>query len=207
MATHKKIATRRRASAKDPLAKVLDARRKAPVPKPARIADRKVLQWAKTQLGPNYGGNKPRNDPLPNIEPALELTPRMPHGPQGHMDLYRPGRWDCSANLIFMRPIVQESSPGDWDGSVAYVKLKAPDAGSYLVAAVFAGFSSPQGGQGLVLKINGPWGSNSASGQSTEDGGPVAIWNAAAGDSLSFTVTCTGGVIAYLQSIRLYAIG
>lgn len=207
MATRKTPAARPRAAAQDPIAKAIEARRKAKAPKPARVPDRDVMRWAKAQLGPDFAGGRPRNASLPSGAPVVELTPRAPHGPQGHMDLLWPGRWDCSSNLVFMRPIVQGNSPGEWDGSVAYVRLKAPSDGSFLVAAVFAGFGSPQGGQGLVLRMHGPWGTMTASGQSTEPGGPIAIWNASAGDSLYFTVNCTGGIIAYLQSIRLYAFG
>lgn len=206
MATRKKAAARARAASAEPLAKLLDARRKTQVRKSPRIADHAVMKWAAAQLGTELRRYVPRNSSLPATAPVLELTPRAPHGPNGHMDLLWPGRWDCESNLIFMRPIVQGDSPGEWDGSVAYVRLKAPAGGSFLVAAVFAGFGSPQGGQGLVLKMHGPWGTNTASGQSTVAQGPVAIWNADAGDSLYFTVNCAGGIIAYLQSIRLYAL-
>ncbi|MBY4597124.1 hypothetical protein K3217_16520 [bacterium BD-1] len=207
MAIRKKAAPRPRAAATDPFTKAVEARRKSSARRTPRVTDRVVLSWAKAQLGKELGRQTPRNASLPNIAPVVELTPRAPHGAHGHMDLLSPGRWDCESNLVFMRPIVHGNSPGDWDGSVAYVRLKAPADGSYLVAAVFAGFSSAQGGQGLVLKMSGPWGSNTASGQTTEPNGPVAIWNAQAGDSLYFSVTCSGGTIGYLQAIRLYPLG
>lgn len=204
MATRKTTTTRSRSATARPDADVFEARRKSKAGKPARVSDRVVMQWAVAQLGSALGRLRPRNARLPDTEPVLELTPRAPHGANGHMDLLWPGRWDCESNLIFMRPIVYGESPGSWDGTVAYAQLKAPASGSFLVAAVFAGFSSSQGGEGLVLRLNGPWGTTTASGQSTEPGGPIAIWNAQAGERLYFTVSCTGGIIGYLQSIRLY---
>jgi hypothetical protein len=53
--------------------------------------------------------------------PSMELSVRHPYDPAGLIDVYKPGRWDCTSNLLFMDTIVVTGpSPGEWDGTVAY---------------------------------------------------------------------------------------
>src|SRR5262245_5649628 len=87
---------------------------------------------------------------------AMTLTARHPHDPAGLMDVYHPGRWDCSSNLVFMDVIRQVGpSVGEWDGSVVYAQFKAPSNGTYLVVGNFSGYQ-------ITLNLNGPWGKTTA---------------------------------------------
>jgi hypothetical protein len=130
--------------------------------------------------------------------PVLELSARRPYAANGLMDVFMPGRWDATSDLVFMDPIVTGSEPGEWTGSVAYVEFHPSSPGEYLVLAHFTGYQ-------ITAHLHGPWGDNTAYSATTSDAGVVAApWNAAAGDDLFFTVTFTGDILGYIQSIQVY---
>jgi hypothetical protein len=130
--------------------------------------------------------------------PVMELTARHPHDPAGLMDFYRPGRWDCTANLVFMNVIITGPNPGEWEGTVGYARFQAPTAGTYLVVANFAGLD-------ITMKLHGPWGTTTAFSPTPADSAAVtAMWTGTAGQNLFFTVNCTGPIIGYLESIQVF---
>lgn len=135
--------------------------------------------------------------------PVMELTARRPYdATHGLVDVYQPGRWDCTSDLIFMDSIVTGATPGEWEGSAAYVQFKAPAKSTYLVAGHFTGYE-------CTMWMHGPWGSNSAyTAVTTDTGAVVALWDAHAGDALSFTMNCTSPEnlpsIGYIKSIEIY---
>lgn len=139
-----------------------------------------------------------------NIEgtPAMSLTARHPHDPAGLMDVYHPGRWDCSSNLVFMDVIRQVGpSVGEWDGSVVYARFTAPSSGTYLVVGNFSGYQ-------ITMNLNGPWGKSTAYCATTSDHvQATALWTGTAGGTLSFTINMNGPYLGYLESIQIYAIG
>ena len=138
--------------------------------------------------------------------PTMELSARHPYDPAGLIDVYKPGRWDCTSNLLFMDTIVSTGpSPGEWDGTVAYARFKAPANGVYLVVAHFSGYQT-------TMAVHGPWGTNTAYTASTSDVGTViSLWDATAGEDLGFTLNCTapGGEasVGYLESIQVFNLG
>ena len=135
--------------------------------------------------------------------PTMELSARHPYDPAGLIDVYKPGRWDCTSNLLSMDTIVMTGpSPGEWEGTVAYGTFKAPANGTYLVVAHFSGYQT-------TMELHGPWGNNTAYTATTSDTGvAISLWTANAGDNLSFTLNCTapGGQasIGYLESIQIF---
>jgi hypothetical protein len=135
----------------------------------------------------------------PSAKAAMELTARHPYDAAGFMDVYNPGRWDCDANLVFMSVIVSTgSSPGMWDGTVAYVQFRAASAGTHLVVANFSGYQ-------ITMNLRGPWGTTSAYCATTSDAvAATALWNATVGETLFFTIDCTGSGISYLESARVF---
>ena len=136
-------------------------------------------------------------------DPVMEISPRHPYDPLGLMDVYRPGRWDCTSNLLFMETIVTGSSPGAWDGTVAYANFKATQPGTYLIVGNFSGYK-------ITMQLHGPWGNNTAYTATTSDkGAVVAIWTAAAANqSIYFTINCLTGNnqlgMGYLESIQVF---
>jgi len=161
---------------------------KSPV---VKAADHAVLIAAAGRLL-----GKPAN--LPGT-PVLSLTARHPHDPAGLMDVYHPGRWDCSSNLVFMDTIKQVGpSVGEWDGSVVYGRFTAPSSGSYLVVANFSGYQ-------ITLNLNGPWGKSTAYCATTSDHvQATALWSGTSGGTLSFTINMNGPYLGYLESIQIY---
>ena len=144
------------------------------------------------------------NQKLALTAPALmELTARRPYdAAYGLVDVFMPGRWDCTSDLIFMHSIVTGASPGQWEGSAAYVQFKAPAAATYLVAGHFTGYQ-------CTMSMHGPWGHNSATTEVTTDAGAVvALWDGKAGDGLYFSMNCTAPnnlpSIGYIKSIDIY---
>ena len=142
------------------------------------------------------GTGKPAN--LPE-KPVMMLTARHPFDPAGFMDMYKPGRWDCESNLVFMDVIRQTGpSPGEWDGSVAYVRFTAPSNGSYLVVGNVSGYQ-------ITENLHGPWGNNTAYCPTTSDHAQAtALWAGTAGTTLFFTINLTGPIIGYLESVQVY---
>jgi hypothetical protein len=192
------------------LSKLIDVRRKSKPPKAKRLGDAALFSMARQQLMAAGMKRLPRQftspaSALPDLTPAVEITPRAPHNDLGHIDVYRPGRWDTSSNLIYLHAMIQTGpSPGEWDGSVVYAKCKAPTSGTYLVAAVFAPYSDPSVGLQVRLRLSGPWGIAISSGPTTAASAVTALWNGSEGETVNFSVTCADAAIGYLQSIRLY---
>ena len=135
--------------------------------------------------------------------PVMEISPRHPYDPLGLMDVYKPGRWDCSSNLLFMETIVTGSSPGMWEGTVVYANFKATQAGTYLIVGNFSGYK-------ITMQLHGPWGNSTAYTATTSDKGAVlALWTAtAANQSVYFTMNCITGNnqlgMGYLESIQVF---
>jgi hypothetical protein len=132
--------------------------------------------------------------------PAMRLTARQPYTAAGFMDVYKPGRWDCESDLVFMDVIVSGPSPGEWDGTAVYGRFQAPAAGNYLVVGTFSGYQ-------ITMNLGGPWGTNSAYCPTTSDTMTVsAFWPATAGETLSFGLSCTGPILGYLESIQVISL-
>lgn len=131
--------------------------------------------------------------------PLLELSARQPYdAAQGNMDVYHPGRWDTTSNLIYMNPIVQTGpSPGEWDGTVIYASFTPPQNGTYLVVGNFSGFDT-------TMRLFGPWGTQTAhTDQVTDAGAVVALWSGS--DPLFFTMSCLAPIIGYTATIQVFA--
>lgn len=173
-----------------PEAEALAIHRLAETPNISRISDERLVSLAR--------GLGAKAFDLPGA-PLLELSARQPYdAARGNMDVYHPGRWDTSSNLIFMNPIVQTGpSPGEWDGTVIYASFNPPQNGTYLVVGNFSGFDT-------TMRLFGPWGTQTAhTGQVTDAGAVVALWNG--GDPLFFTMSCLAPIIGYTASIQVFA--
>jgi hypothetical protein len=133
--------------------------------------------------------------------PVLELSARRPYDAvHGLMDVYMPGRWDTTSDLIFMTPIVTGSSPGEWTGSVAYIQFIPDSPGTYLVLCNFTGFET-------TAHLHGPWGETTAFTAETTDNGVVsAVWDGSGGTNLFFTVNFTASILGYIRSIQVFTL-
>lgn len=140
------------------------------------------------------------------VKPAptalMELTARHPYDvARGNIDVYKPGRWDTSSNLIFMDSIRQVGeSVGEWEGSAAYIYFKPPTDGTYIIVGHFTGYQT-------TMHLNGPWGDNTAYTAATSDAGAVmAIWSGS--EEFEFTMLCkapdNGWTIGYIESIQVF---
>lgn len=135
--------------------------------------------------------------------PELSLSARNPFDPlNGQMDVYMPGRWDSSLDLVFMEHIVTGANPGEWNGSVAYVEFKAQANGDHFVSVQFSGYQT-------TMELHGPWGTASAYTATPADTGYVgAVWVGGADESLFFTVNSRGpdnlAGIGYLSAVEVY---
>ena len=160
----------------------------------------KRISWAKlNKLVKDFSG-----DAVLSLSktPLMEISARHPYDPLGLMDVYMPGRWDCTSNLVFMETIVTGSSPGQWNGTVAYANFKAGQSGTYLVVANFSGYQ-------ITMQLHGPWGNNTAYTPTTSDQGAViALWNGSANQSLYFTINCITNNnklgMGYLESVQIF---
>jgi hypothetical protein len=129
----------------------------------------------------------------------MSLTARHPYDAAGFMDSYKPGRWDCESNLVFMDVIRQVGpSAGEWDGTVVYGRFTAAADGTYLVVGNFSGYQ-------VTMNLHGPWGNNTAYCATTSDHAQaMALWAGTPGATLFFTINMTGPIIGYLESIQVY---
>jgi hypothetical protein len=114
-----------------------------------------------------------------------------------------PGRWDTGSNLIFMDTMRQVGpSPGEWEGSAAYIRFAPPSSGTFLIVGHFTGYQT-------TMHLRGPWGETTAYIAETSDSGVVlAQWT---GDQeFDFTLTCTvpnnDYGLGYIESILVYAV-
>src|SRR5262249_19109335 len=107
---------------------------------------------------------------------TMSLTARNPFEAAGFMDAYKPGRWDCESNLVFMDVIRQIGpNPGEWDGTVVYARFTTASHGTYLVVGNFSGYQ-------VTMNMHGPWGNNTAYCATTSDHAQaVALWEGTAG--------------------------
>ena len=141
--------------------------------------------------------------PIIQLSTSMDLTARQPFdGNSGRMDVYKPGRWDTSQNLIYMDAIVQGSLVGEWDGSVVYAQFTPTTAGAHLIAVHFSGVQA-------TMRLNGPWGVTTAATETVNDPGVVlASWEAAAGKTIFFTVDCVVPNnlpgLGYIDSIQAF---
>ena len=130
----------------------------------------------------------------------LELTARRPDHPLGNLDVYMPGRWDTTSDLIFMDTIVQTGPAGEWVGSAAYIGFRPEAAATFLVVGHFTG-------QEITMHLTGPWGENTAYTASTSEAGAVvALWT---GGEASFGMHCTDNneySIGYIESVQVFKI-
>jgi hypothetical protein len=133
---------------------------------------------------------------------VLELTARHPYDEHGNIDVYKPGRWDTSSNQILMDTIRQVGpSPGEWEGSAAYIDFKPPSSGTYLIVAHFTGYQT-------TMHLRGPWGDTTAyTAQTSDSGAVVALWT---GQEVNFTMDCrvpdNGYGIGVIESIQIHAL-
>jgi hypothetical protein len=134
---------------------------------------------------------------------VMELTARQPYdATYGNIDVYKPGRWDTSSNLIFMDTIRQVGpSPGEWDGSASYIEFKPASNGTYLMVGNFTGYQT-------TAHLNGPWGENTAYTAQTSDSGVVVALYATDQQfefNLNFTVPNNDYGIGYIESIQVFS--
>ncbi|HEX6761768.1 MAG TPA: hypothetical protein VF094_03095 [Gaiellaceae bacterium] len=131
-------------------------------------------------------------------EPALlELTARHPCGELGNLDVYMPGRWDTTSDLIFMDTVVQ-TGPSEWTGSAAYIAFHPAEPATYLIVGHFTGHE-------ITMHLTGPWGENTAYTPTMYDAGAVvALWT---GGEASFGMHCTDNneySLGYIESVQVF---
>ena len=141
------------------------------------------------------------DEELAPTEPALlELSARHPYEPLGNLDVYMPGRWDTSSDVIFMDTIVQHGGRGEWVGSAAYVEFRPPAPGTFLIVVHFTGTE-------ITMHLTGPWGENTAYTASPSDpGAVVALWT---GGETSFGMHCTDNneySLGYIESVEIFKV-
>lgn len=132
--------------------------------------------------------------------PVVELTARKPYTDIARLDFYKPGRWDCEVDLIFMDVIRQVGpSPGEWEGTVGYGTFKAPDFGKYIVEINFSGLNT-------TMLLSGPWGlKNKLSGPTSATSVVIAgATNLSKGQTLSFSFSCRGLYLGFVKSVKIY---
>lgn len=137
----------------------------------------------------------------PSPKALMELSARHPYdATHGNIDVFMPGRWDTTYNLIFMDTIVTGELPGEWEGSAGYIMFKPPSDGTYLIVEHFTGWET-------TMHLNGPWGENTAYTAVTSDSGAVvALWSGS--QEFEFTTHCTQPNneygIGYIESIQAF---
>lgn len=126
---------------------------------------------------------------------AMTLSARKPFGQRGYIDIYKPGRWDCETNLIFLDPIVV-SSPGVWDGSVVYGNFTAPATSQYLLAVHFYGWD-------ITLKLSGAFGDVTAHSFQNQAAAATAQIQLNKGQKTWFQFNCVGIYLGFLSKIEM----
>jgi hypothetical protein len=135
---------------------------------------------------------------------VMELTARQPYdATYGNIDVYQPGRWDTTENLIFMDTIVQTGpDPGEWDGSASYITFKPASDGSYLCVGNFSGSA-------ITAQLDGPWGQTTAYTATASDSGVVTAMYSTGQlfeFNLNFTAAGNNYGIGYIESIQVFAV-
>jgi hypothetical protein len=142
--------------------------------------------------------SKLKPGPPPSLVQVLSLSARQPYAANGNMDVYMPGRWDTTYDLVFLDPIVDGPMVGEWTGTAVYATFKAPAAATYLIVANFSGYQT-------TMNLGGPWGTSTAyTAVTTDSGAATALWTGTAGETLSFGVTCSAPILGYLSSIQCF---
>jgi hypothetical protein len=126
---------------------------------------------------------------------VMSLSARKPFGRNGFIDVYKPGRWDCSSGLVFLDPVVA-SSPGVWTGSVVYGSFKAPAKKTYLLAVHFYGWD-------ITLHLHGPFGDTTAHSQSNTPTIASAQRQLNQGQTMNFQFNVTGNYLGFLSKIEV----
>ena len=135
---------------------------------------------------------------------VMELTARQPYDATfGNIDVYQPGRWDTSYNLIYMDTIRQVGPDvGEWDGSASYIYFKPESAGTYLCVGNFTGYQT-------TAHLYGPWGETTAYTAQTSDSGVIAALYATDQGfefNLNFTVPNNEYGLGYIESIQVFSL-
>jgi hypothetical protein len=132
--------------------------------------------------------------------PLLQLSARKPYDAAlGVVDMYMPGRWDATSDLMFMDPIVHPdpNSPGVWTGSAGYIEFKPPSTGTYLMLVNFFGWQ-------VTMSLNGPAGTTTAVSNSNSPTALPMLFSGTAGQGTGFSFACTGLYLGFVQSIQAF---
>jgi len=174
-------------------------------PKPSWLEGPSVKELTALRNGKGLNVKPLTKTQLSKLEPAfaaahaptsvLSLTPRKPFGQNGLIDVYRPGRWDCTSDLVFLDPIVVHS-PGVWDGSVVYGSFKAPTKKTYLLAVHFFGWD-------ITLNLSGGFGTITAHSQSNTAAVATGQQLLNAGQTTSFQFNVTGNYLGFLSKVEV----
>jgi hypothetical protein len=133
--------------------------------------------------------------------PVMDLTARNPYDAvHGRFDVYRLGRWDTTYDLVFMDPIVDGNSPGEWTGSAAYIMFTPPSTGVYALIVHFTGYQ-------VTVHLNGPGTTTTTAYSPTASTNATVqiLFEGTGGAEQEFTLAFTGPSIGYIQSIQVYA--
>jgi hypothetical protein len=138
----------------------------------------------------------------PAPKALMELSARHPYdATYGNIDVFEPGRWDTTSNLIFMDS-VRTVGPlvGEWEGSAAYLYFNPPAEGTYLIVGHFTGYQ-------CTMYLGGPWGQNSAYTAETSDSGAVvALYTGS--QHFEFGMGCeapdNGSTMGYIESVQVF---
>lgn len=173
--------------------------------RPARLAEPTLRQLASQRLVDMPEAKSLSRAQLKKLEPAfaaapsptvvMSLSARKPFGQRGSIDVYRPGRWDCSSDQVFLDPIVVHS-PGVWDGSVVYGSFKAPTTKAYLLAVHFYGAD-------LTVHLSGPFGDTTAHSFQNQPAVATGQYQLTQGQQTWFQFSCTGIYLGFLTKIEM----
>jgi hypothetical protein len=133
--------------------------------------------------------------------PVMDLSARKAYdAAHGRFDVYAPGRWDATYDLVFMDPIVDGNSPGEWTGSAAYIMFKPPSSGVYALIIHFTGYQ-------VTVHLNGPGTTTTTaySATSSTNASVQVLFDGTSGVEMEFTLNFTGSSIGYIQSIQVFS--
>ena len=100
------------------------------------------------------------------------------------MDVYRPARWDCSTDSVYLDTFVQGSEPGVWTGSVVYAHFTIAAAGDYIVAVNFSG-------DNITMRMDNAGATETGSATLGKSGIVLGARSAAAGETIFVQLDCT----------------
>ncbi len=139
-----------------------------------------------------------KQEVTPSGPAFLELSARRPYDAFGNLDVYMPGRWDTTADVIFMDTIVRTGAGGEWVGSAAYIEFRPPAPGNFLIVGHFTGSE-------ITMHLTGPWGERTAYTPTvSEPGAVLAPW---VGGAASFGMHCTDNndySLGYIESVQIF---